>query len=463
MSLGRLPYGADDPHDESELAMTHPPVGHPITTPAPTHPPRYDRPPRKVAGPRRWRIKGWLDSAFFVLGTVLMLWLAWILLSRELTSSWVDVGYLVAFWLLVAYVGLPRLQEVLARVYVPDYFIGRTVTGEGMLGDPVNLALDGTAHDVHRVMQDAGWVRADPLTVRTSWGIVVSAVLRRAYPAAPVSPLLLFGRQQAFAYEQEVDGNAAQRHHVRFWPVPQGWSLPGGYRVDWLAAATYDRAVGLSTFTLQVTHKVDSDIDIERDYVVATVRYARPEVPVRVINDFATAFHTRNGGGDLVRTDGNLPVLFLTGCAGREPEAAGPETSDRRTPLASLRIPPPAVLLAGLLSLAKVAAVVAGLVALWSRSGGTEELTESGWTAGLASIAVLTLWLGVLWRHPWARTMLMAVCAAEAVLQFGRLTAGPDVSLGVLLSAGVSVVILVAASSNDARRWVEHPLGTDNR
>ena len=79
---------------------------------------------------------------------------------------------------------------------------------------------------------------------------------------------MLFGRKQSFAYQKEVEGNPAQRHHVRFWYCPPGWSLPGGGHVDWLAAATYDRAVGLSALTLQVTHKIDADIDIERNYVV---------------------------------------------------------------------------------------------------------------------------------------------------------------------------------------------------
>ena len=32
--------------------------------------------------------------------------------------------------------------------------------------------------------------------------------------------------------------------------------LPGGYAVGWLAAGTYDRSVGLSWFTLQITHKI---------------------------------------------------------------------------------------------------------------------------------------------------------------------------------------------------------------
>ena len=87
-----------------------------------------------------------------------------------------------------------------------------------------------------------------------------------------MSPLFLFGRQQDFAYQQEVDGNPAKRHHVRFWRTPDDWLLPGGRRVDWLAAGTFDRAVGFSLFTLQVTHKIDADTDVERDHIVATVR-----------------------------------------------------------------------------------------------------------------------------------------------------------------------------------------------
>ena len=220
---------------------------------------------------------------------------------------------LVPFWALVAYLVLPRVHTLLAALYVPPYFIGRSRTSDGLLGDPVNLAVDGTALQVHTAMTRAGWVLADDVTLRSSWAIVVSSVFKRSYPEAPVSPLLLFGRRQCLAYQQEVEGNAAQRHHVRFWRCPDGWLLPGGHRVQWLGGGTYDRSVGLSLFTLQVTHKIDADIDVERDYIVDSLRHYNPETGVRVIEDFSTGYHHRNGGGDLIRTDGDLPVVDLTG------------------------------------------------------------------------------------------------------------------------------------------------------
>ncbi len=115
-----------------------------------------------------------------------------------------------------------------------------------------------------------------PSRWRSSWRIVTSTLTRRSYDDAPVSPLFLFGRQQDFAYQQEVDGNPAQRHHVRFWRCPEGWLLPGGRRVDWLAAGTFDTRVGLSLFTLQITHKIDANTDVERDHIVTTVTAADP-------------------------------------------------------------------------------------------------------------------------------------------------------------------------------------------
>jgi LssY C-terminus len=217
---------------------------------------------------------------------------------------------------------LPRLHRILTTVYVPDYFMGRTRTSDGLLGDPVNLAVLGDEASLHAVMAAAGWTRADDVTLRSSWRIIVSTVTRRSYDEAPVSPLFLFGRQQDAAYQQEVEGNPAKRHHVRFWRCPDGWLLPGGYRVDWLAAGTFDRAVGFSLFTLQVTHKIDADTDIERDHVVSTLQAADPAVRVEVLRDFSTGYHSRNGGGDTIATDGDLPVIDLRGIA-PDPIGAG--------------------------------------------------------------------------------------------------------------------------------------------
>lgn len=270
-----------------------------------------------VDAPRRRRrpfaaIGQALDGFFFVFAGLAAIWLAVLVADDSLQVGWWGILLLVAFWGLLAYLVLPRIHRILTTVYVPDYFIGRARTSDGLLGDPINLALLGHEAELHDAMRAAGWTRADDISLKTSLGIISSTVTRRSYDEAPVSPLFLFGRQQDFAYQQEVAGNPAKRHHVRFWKCPDGWLLPGGTRVDWLAAGTFDRAVGFSLFTLQVTHKIDADTDIERDHIVESLR-AVPGVGVDVIRDFATGYHSRNGGGDSISTDGDLPIVDVRG------------------------------------------------------------------------------------------------------------------------------------------------------
>jgi hypothetical protein len=267
----------------------------------------------EAAKRRRFSVSAALDGFFFVYAGVASVWLAWLLFTESFGLGWWGIVFFVLFWLMLAYLVLPRLHRILTTIYVPDYFIGRARTSDGLLGDPVNLALDGEEERLHTALVAAGWTRADDVGLTSSLRIVSSTVTRRSYDEAPVSPLFLFGRQQDFAYQQEVEGNPARRHHVRFWRTPDGWLLPGGRRVDWLAAGTFDRAVGFSLFTLQVTHKIDADTDVERDHIVTTVLAANPAARVDVLRDFSTGYHSRNGGGDTIRTDGDLPVIDVRG------------------------------------------------------------------------------------------------------------------------------------------------------
>ncbi|MCK7676946.1 LssY C-terminal domain-containing protein [Corynebacterium meridianum] len=253
-----------------------------------------------------------IDVFFFIVATLAAVVLAIDIFRASFNTRILHLLLLLPFWGIVAYLVLPRIHSLLTAVYVPDYFIGRARTSDGLLGDPINLALDGSAREIHSAMTRAGWILADDITPRSTLGIIRSAVFRSSYPHAPVSPLLVFGRKQCLAYQQEVDGNASQRHHVRFWRCPDGWYLPGGIRAQWVAAGTYDRAVGLSLFTLQITHKIDADIDVERDYIVRSLESADHKIRHRVIEKFSTGYHSRNGGGDEVRTDGDLPVVDLT-------------------------------------------------------------------------------------------------------------------------------------------------------
>lgn len=251
-----------------------------------------------------------LDKSFFIFAGLASFWLAWLVLREGwATGGWWLVGLFFVVWIIVAYLALPRLHRILSNMYVPNYFIGRTRTADGVLSDPVNLSVRGSEEKLHKAMTEAGWVLADDITPRSAWKMVLTVLSGRSYPNAPVSPAFLFGRRQDFAYQQEVDDNPRRRHHVRFWRCPTGWLLPGGHRVDWLAAGTYDKSIGFSLFTFQLTHKIDENIDIERDYIIESVKSNNKNVRVTILKDFSTGYHSRNGFGDAIRTDGDLPIL----------------------------------------------------------------------------------------------------------------------------------------------------------
>ena len=462
----------------------------------PAEPPVYVRPPSKVRDDAvRPPLPGqFVDTLFFVAATLAAGWLGFRLLDDVWRHTWWHLFLLIPFWALVAYLVLPRLQTLLTSVYVPGYFIARTRTSDGLLGDPVNLAVDGTARQIHEVMTACGWVLADDITPRSSWGIVASSVFRRSYPAAPVSPLRLFGRMQCLAYQQEVEGNAAQRHHVRFWRCPDGWLLPGGHRVQWLGAGTYDRAVGLSLFTLQVTHKIDADIDVERDYIVDSILFHVPAAGVRVLENFSTGYHSRNGGGDAIRTDGDLPVLDLgtvqvaeatvtdlppgvtRAARGYDDEFAegGLASGDPDRPVDDVaptpgHLPRPAALTAGCALVAATVVVLAVLAVRDLVGGqGLEEfagLDESEVAPAILALAVFLAAvygamavLAFLTFRGFARprVWLLALTVVSTVSsESGRVTtdAGVGTVLGGYLVLAVNVLILLLLTSQETRTW----------
>ena len=102
--------------------------------------------------------------------------MAWLLASESFSWGWWLIVFFVLFWALLAYLVLPRLHSILTRIYVPNYFIGRARTSDGLLGDPINLALLGSQAQLETAMADAGWTRADAVTVRSSWRMALRMV-----------------------------------------------------------------------------------------------------------------------------------------------------------------------------------------------------------------------------------------------------------------------------------------------
>lgn len=406
-----------------------------------------------------------LDHAFFILGGAAAVWLAFLLVGESFHLGWGQVWFYFFFWAFLAYLLLPRLHRILTTIYVPGYFIGRARTSDGLLGDPVNVALLGEEPQLHAIMRAAGWTQADQVTLKSSRRIISSTIFRRSYSEAPVSPLYLFDRQQDFAYQQEVDNNPGKRHHVRFWRCPEGWLLPGGHKVDWLAAGTYDRSVGFSLFTLQITHKIEQNTDVERDHIITSVTAADPRVTVQVIEDFSTGYHSRNGGGDSISTDGDLPIVDARRV--QVPAHQPSRSTDSRD-----RRPAPTMVGAALVVARSIAAFILALTLVTS-SDVFSDITTDGdpldpqtTTTVVTFVAVVVLIFGLgevflAWRiflgSNGARVIAMGLSSVSVVVQAVDYFTG---STNITLEAGLSgvatdILVLLALSSQRARVYAK--------
>jgi hypothetical protein len=220
----------------------------------------------------------------------------------------VAIGALAVAYLLIAYVALPFFWRHYEHQRDLENLSMVTLTTQGIPGDPLNVGLVGSRTDLVRAMHAAQWRPADSITLRTSLDIVGSVLFRRPYPTAPVSPLIYQGRREDLAFEKPVGRSAESRHHVRFWLVLESGAED---RPVWLGSATFDRSVGLSRYTGQVTHHIAADIDAERDALMEDLVQAGMVEALYQVTGIGPTLHARNGGGDIYFTDGEIHFAVL--------------------------------------------------------------------------------------------------------------------------------------------------------
>ncbi len=227
---------------------------------------------------------------------------------RRLRRGFSLAALALAIWAALAYLALPAIWKRAERQAVLAGQAMVTRTGQGIAGDPINFGLVGDRAEVLCAFRSAGWTLADSVTLRSSMKIAGSVVLRRPDPAAPVSPLYYDGRMEDVAFQLPDGLSAARRHHIRLWRI-------GGDLFDrrslWLASASYDRGVGLSHFTLQVTHHIGADLDAERAFVGEALGKAGAIRSFFQIEGIGPTLYGKNGGGDRYFTDGEVLVGVL--------------------------------------------------------------------------------------------------------------------------------------------------------
>jgi LssY-like putative type I secretion system component LssY len=147
--------------------------------------------------------------------------------------------------------------------------IPRRITDkDGDPGDMVNFLILGSEPAMQRAFTTAGWVKVDPDVSGAVLRGVLDSLSKASYLTMPMSQLCLFGRFQDYGWAHaEPISVVASRNHLRIWKA--GFQVNG--QTLWAGAATHDIGFERDQRNNGLTHKIDPDIDLERDYVEKTL------------------------------------------------------------------------------------------------------------------------------------------------------------------------------------------------
>ncbi len=180
----------------------------------------------------------------------------------------------------------------------------------GNKGDLVNFVLVGSEKQVTAAFKAAAWVLPD----KTNQQAVVSAILatlnKEAYVTVPMSTLYLFGRGQDYGYARaEAVKVIGERDHFRIWQTP--FKGPNGETL-WAGAGTHD--IGIEKDQRKenaITHKIDSNVDGERDFIMQTLQQAGMVEATGYLNRPKQVKETKTATGGEIKSDGRTLVIVL--------------------------------------------------------------------------------------------------------------------------------------------------------
>jgi len=181
-------------------------------------------------------------------------------------------------------------------------------------GDPVNLAVVGE-FDTILAAFSARWDESETITLATCWKTVRAFLLGTQYRYSPVSPLYLFGRSQDIAL-QRTRRSINDRLHLRLWLTPLQFN---GAPV-WVGQVSRDIGVRFTTKVWNLTtHRIDSDVDEARDYVMEDLLQAERVKAVGYVDGVGSCTPQaprHNLTGDYYFTDGKRAAIVLSAVRG---------------------------------------------------------------------------------------------------------------------------------------------------
>jgi hypothetical protein len=217
----------------------------------------------------------------------------------------------------VAVETLPAAPQHLAELnHMIEFLPPRVFDGHGREGDMVNLIFVASDADLQQAFANAGWTGVDHSKAKIAWHLFCHGT---RYTRLPMARFFLFGRAQDYSYSMpDPLAIVARRHHLRIWKTD---ARVNGDPV-WVAAATHDVSIDFQKHRLHITHRIDPEVDAERDFIAASLRNARSVSRTEYLYPADPVFEATTNEGQTYYSDSRLLLVQL-----RPTDAAETETT----------------------------------------------------------------------------------------------------------------------------------------
>jgi hypothetical protein len=179
---------------------------------------------------------------------------------------------------------------------------------EGNPGDMVNFLILGNEDQMKEAFTTAGWVHVDADVKSTILAAAIASFSKESYLTMPMSVLYLFDRPQDYGWAHaEPITVVASRNHLRIWKA--AFTVNG--QMLWVGAATHDIGFEKDQRNNSITHKIDPDIDLERDYVEKTLSSTGRVAEVSHFTPTNPLKEAKTATGGSFHSNGQVLVLKL--------------------------------------------------------------------------------------------------------------------------------------------------------
>jgi LssY C-terminus len=191
----------------------------------------------------------------------------------------------------------------------------RSLDRDGREGDMLNLMFAANENDLQNAFSRGGWLKVEKSKPQIIWHLLWQ---RKHYAKLPMYRLYVFGRAPDFSYAlPDPKSIVARRHHLRIWRTDR--TLNG--TPLWVAAATHDVAIEFVKRTFHFSHRIDPNVDAERDFIAANLSETRQLSHEEYLECREPVFEAETTNGQAYHSDGKMLLLELKG--------AGPVSAEK--------------------------------------------------------------------------------------------------------------------------------------